>query len=106
MITVTLADGRRVDVQTDDPKRAAQVAHGCSPPTEVDTALPADDPLKVNCAHGPIYNRPFEQAAKSKIRCYAIKDSPVWRLERNKRVRHSRTHYGAGKDISPFSQIS
>lgn len=28
MITVTLPDGRRVDVQTDDPQRAAKVAHG------------------------------------------------------------------------------
>lgn len=28
MITVTLPDGRRVDIQTDDPKRAAQLAHG------------------------------------------------------------------------------
>lgn len=27
MITVTLPDGRRIDVQTDDPKRAAQIAH-------------------------------------------------------------------------------
>lgn len=28
MITVTLPDGRRVDVQTDDPQRAAKIAHG------------------------------------------------------------------------------
>ena len=27
MITVTLPDGRRIDVQTNDPKRAAQIAH-------------------------------------------------------------------------------
>lgn len=40
MITVTLPDGREVTVDTDDPKRAAQVAHGWSsktpPPKEAD----------------------------------------------------------------------